>query len=79
MCRWSLAVWWTIALMRATERQRRSGQQRPAWPGNAMAVMGVAVDLDCGKPAGLGCDRLATDGRQDGWAAPVSSNNRRAR
>ena len=27
--------------MRATERQRGSGQQRPAWPGNAMNVLEI--------------------------------------
>ena len=28
----------TLTLMRASERQRASGQQRPAWPGNAMTA-----------------------------------------
>ena len=28
--------WSTVSLVRASERQRASGQQRPAWPGNAI-------------------------------------------
>jgi hypothetical protein len=31
--------WCTLAIMRASERQRASGQLRPAWPGNAVTVM----------------------------------------
>ena len=31
----------TLSAMRACERQRASGQQRPAWPGNAMTVTGA--------------------------------------
>src|SRR4051812_13136818 len=31
--------------MRATERQRRSGRQRPAWPGNAMSGPAPGADL----------------------------------
>src|SRR5688572_188205 len=29
--------------MRASERQRASGQQRPAWPGNAINITGESV------------------------------------
>jgi hypothetical protein len=32
--------------MRASERQRASGQQRPAWPGNAMIVLPQPFDDD---------------------------------
>ena len=32
--------WYTMSPMRATRRQPRSGQQRPAWPGNAVTVIG---------------------------------------
>ena len=39
------------APMRASERQRASGQQRPAWPGNAMNVpLLVATDLTATTP-----------------------------
>ena len=32
----------TLSLLRASERQRASGQQRPAWPGNAVNVIKTA-------------------------------------
>ena len=34
----SAREWFTMSQRRATERQRGSGQQRPAWPGNAMTA-----------------------------------------
>ena len=49
---WVLVGHWSaMSPMRATRRQPRSGQQRPAWPGNAMMVIrsgcrGSMSDLD---------------------------------
>ena len=49
----------TMSRVRASERQRASGHQRPAWPGNAMDVMRVSALLVPGPRPGRGGWRCA--------------------
>ena len=51
----------TISFVRASERQRVSGQLRPAWPGNAMTAQ-ASTDDQCVVD---GVERIGTGGGRD--------------
>ena len=57
------ASWTAIVSMRATERQRGSGQRRPAWPGNARVNGHSACVAERSESAVNGCAGSSWRGR----------------
>ena len=66
--------WNTMSPMRASERQRASGQPRPAWPGNAMTVTAAPSRVSTRPPVRTGPPRLPSDHVRDRCPATPSPN-----
>ncbi|MGQ0617776.1 MAG: ABC transporter ATP-binding protein [Acidimicrobiia bacterium] len=60
--------------MRAPERQRRRGQERPAWPGNADNTVISTRDLTRSFPTGVALDGLTMDLRRGEVLALLGPN-----
>src|SRR6476619_7272016 len=71
------ARWTTICGVRATGRQPRSGQPRPAWPGNALSAErlvggdAAVAELDTAGEPHLGEPRAVVGDEDDGAAEGV--------